>query len=399
MTSLWRAGGSGSDGRGAEGTGAGGDAAEDGDTRQRESVVIRSPEELIASIPSMMGFPPAPGSVVIVCCREGGGSGPVLRVDVPGLQDDEVIPTEEELREGCGAEPEGGIGATDGIDPGPAQMIARFCSRERVESAHLVVVRDDCTTDHVAGMRAKDAAAEFQYWFGLLGTEIEGAYGVESFAAGQTWVDLFGMVHGIQLDPDSTQIAAVHAFQGRVRADSREQIERLYATRDVDACDVQARCPEWMGVERAEDSADREARAADREARAARDVARHDAAARRLGVGDEVDDDELAAIGRSLLDIGVRDEVYRALAQRDPADDDGRHELWWTLARRRPSRERSMALLLLGAASYFAGRGVHAMCALEAAVEADDRNSLARLLLKGLSEGIAPDRLRRASVP
>ena len=58
-----------------------------------------------------------------------------------------------------------------------------------------------------------------------------------------------------------------------------------------------------------------------------------------------------------------------------------------------------MALLLLGAASYFAGRGVHAMCALEAAVEADDRNSLARLLLKGLSEGIAPDRLRRASVP
>ena len=355
-------------------------------------VVITSPEELIASIPSMLGFPPGPGSVVVICGRTADGhAGPVVRMDVDGLLG------------GPGSPPGGGDGfdgaegwdgaedcrSGDGehppvvADDGPARGLARFCSREGVTDVHLVVVHEDCADGHSAGLRAEDAAAAFEYWLGLAGTQVVGAYGVGEFAHGSPWVDLFGMVRGTQADPDSTEIAAVHAFDGRVRAGSRGEIERLYQVRDAAACDDD---PHGRGPARLEGALE-----VDRAVRA------HEDAVRRLEEGEELDDDGLACIGRVLLDIAVRDEVYRRLAHRGLCDRDGRRMLWWSLARRRPGRERSVALLLLGAAAYFAGSGVHARSALEAAVTADPANSLARLLLHGLENGLAPERLRQVA--
>lgn len=354
----------------------------------RERVVISSPEELIASVPAMLGFPPGPGSVVMVCGRTvAGGQGPVIRVDVPGLQcGDTAAPTGEDLYGEPGADvPEGMREAGGGIDDGPARWLAQFCAREQVLSVHLVVVAEGCVEGYTAGLRAEDAAEAFEYWLGLAGVEVSGAYGVDSFSAGAAWVDLFGMVRGVQRDPGSTHIAAVHAFQGRAGASSREEIERMYTVRDPDACDVDPGS-----------GSDDGARVAGAKARAQL-VARHDAAVRRLEAGETVDDDELAVIGRGLLDIGVRDEVYRRLALRGSGDGDGQQRLWWALARRRPLKERSVALLLLGAAAYFSGSGVHAFCALSAAGAADSGNSLARLLLQGLAGGISPERLRRVA--
>lgn len=354
----------------------------------RGTVVISSPEDLIASVPAMLGFPPGPGSVVMVCGRTGaGGQGPVIRVDVPGLQGgDSITPTDEELfgASGPGA-PDGVREAPRGIDHGPARWLAQFCAREEVASVHLIVVGEDCTEGYDAGLRAEDAAEAFEYWLGLAGVEVAGAYGVDGFEAGAAWVDLFGMVRGIQRDPGSTQIAAVNAFQGRVGAGSREEIKRMYAVRDPDACDTVT------------DARTEEASQEGRAATTVRVVARHDAVAERFASGDGVDDDELAVVGRGLLEIGVRDEVYRRLALRGSRDVDGYHLLWWALARRRPPKERSVALLLLGASSYFAGSGVHALCALTEALEADGGNSLARLLLQGLADGIAPERLRQVA--
>ena len=357
---------------------------DDGGADGRERVVIGSPEELIASVPSMLGFPPRPGSVVLVCGRTAdGGTGPVVRVDVPGLQPGDALgPTDEEvLGQDCPGGTEGATEPGEGVDHGPARWLARYCAREKVLSAHLIVVAEGCTGGYAAGLRAEDAAEAFEYWLGLAGIEVESAYGVDGFAEGFAWVDLFGMVRGVQRDPGATHIAAVHAYQGRAGAGSREEIARMYAARDLDACDGHS--------ENAAHRVDVEDCAVA--------VARHEAAARRLEEGDGVDDDELAVIGRSLLDIAVRDEVYRQLARRSPGEGDGHQQLWWTLARRRPSKERSVALLLLGAAAYFAGSGVHASCALNAALDADGGNSLARLLLKGLAGGIAPERLRRVA--
>lgn len=373
-----------------------GELKDEGGTDGRATVVITSPEELIASIPAMLGFPPGPGSVVILCGRTAdGGQGPVVRMDVDGLLDDgRGFPGDDDLLE----DPD------DLHDPGPARGLARFCAREGIDSVHLVVVHENCADGYLAGLRAEDAASAFEYWLGEAGTGVEAAYGVGEFAEGEPWVDLFGMTRGVQIDPDTTQIAAVHAYDGRVRAGSRDEIDRLYLVRDPDACDEDRPDDAVVGGAGEVDAADPGGESAggrDRRAERARAVAaaveRHDDAARRLGVGEEVDDDELAAIGRDLLVIAVRDEIYRRLAQRRLGDRDGRRLVWWAVARRRPARERSVALLLLGAASYFAGSGVHAWSALSAAVDADPGNNLARLLLQGLHHGMAPERLRRVA--
>ncbi|MFN3600916.1 MAG: DUF4192 domain-containing protein [Dietzia sp.] len=359
----------------------GGDGMDDSAT-----VVISSPEELIASIPAMLGFPPGPGSVVVMCGRTAeGGQGPVVRMDVDGLL--EASGVSADGVDDRGGDEDGGSG--DGerspipVNDGPARGLARFCSREGVSEVHLVVVHEDCADGYSAGLRAEDAAAAFEYWLGLAGTQVAAAYGVGEFARGAPWVDLFGMVRGTQLDPDSTEIAAVHAYDGRILAGSRGEIDRLYLVRDDEACDVDPHGPGPVRLEGA--------------LTVDRAVGVHEDAVRRLEEGEELDDDELAGIGRVLLDIAVRDEVYRRLALRGLRDEDGRRVLWWSIARRRPGRERSVALVLLGAAAYFAGSGVHARSALGAAVTADPSNSLARLLLHGLENGLAPDRLRRVA--
>lgn len=361
----------------------------------RATVVISSPEELIASIPAMLGFPPGTGSVVVLCGETAdGGQGPVVRMDVDGLLGaGRGDPDDDELLAGVDDDPvdgpdvdRGGMTPTrDGpaVDPGPARGLAQFCAREGIGSVHLVVVYENCVEDYLAGLRAEDAASAFEYWLGAAGTEVAAAYGVGEFAEGAPWVDLFGMVRGVQLDPDSTQIAAVHAYGGRVRAGSRDEIDRMYLARDADACDDESDepAPRCRGGTRVVSEA----------------VERHDDVARRLEVGEEVDDDELAGIGRDLLVIAVRDEIYRRLALRGLGDGDGRRLLWWAIARRRPGRERSVALLLLGAAAYFEGSGVHAWSALSAALDADDDNSLARLLVDSLHAGLSPERLRRVA--
>ena len=385
-----------------------GELKDEGGTDGRATVVITSPEELIASIPAMLGFPPGPGSVVILCGRTAdGGQGPVVRMDVDGLLDDgRGFPGDDDLVDDPDDpdDPDSIGRARPAIDPGPARGLARFCAREGIDSVHLVVVHENCADGYLAGLRAEDAASAFEYWLGEAGTGVEAAYGVGEFAEGEPWVDLFGMTRGVQIDPDTTQIAAVHAYDGRVRAGSRDEIDRLYLVRDPDACDEDRPDDAVVGGAGEVDAADPGggfAGGRDRRAERARAVAaaveRHDDAARRLGVGEEVDDDELAAIGRDLLVIAVRDEIYRRLAQRGLGDRDGRRLVWWAVARRRPARERSVALLLLGAASYFAGSGVHAWSALSAAVDADPGNNLARLLLQGLHHGMAPERLRRVA--
>lgn len=376
-----------------------GEMIDDDGADGRATVVISSPEELIASIPAMLGFPPGRGSVVVLCGETAdGGQGPVVRMDVDGLlgagrgdpDDDELLDGDDDV-DGYhdGGPDDASVGRSNpAVDPGPARGLAQFCAREGIGSVHLVVVHEDCVEDYHAGLRAEDAASAFEYWLGVAGTEVAAAYGVGEFAEGAPWVDLFGMVRGVQLDPDSTQIAAVHAYGGRVRAGSRDEIDRMYLVRDADACDED---PHELGPPRV-DGARRVAEAVVAEA-----VERHDDAARRLEVGESVDDDELAGIGRDLLVIAVRDEIYRRLAQRGLGDGDGRRLVWWAVARRRPGRERSVALLLLGAAAYFDGSGVHAWSALTAALDADAGNSLARLLIDSLHAGLSPERLRQVA--
>lgn len=356
----------------------------DGYGRKAE-VVISSPEELIASVPSMLGFTPGAGSVVLVCGRtRGGGQGPVVRLDAHGLLG--IAPDDPFAGPTLDPGSESGY-----VDAGPAQGMADYCSREEVESLHLVVVHEQCTEDAAAEQQAVDAADAFVYWLGLAGTSVLGAWGVGEFAAGSRWVDLRGISGGLQADPDCTEIAAVYAFDGRVRQDTREDIDWLYRFRDEQAVDHDAEpidpggrsWPARLPVPLRTESG----------------VRLHDDVARRMDTGAATDDAELADVGAVLLDVAIRDAVLARVARdrgrRD--DDEGYQRLWWALARRRPPRERSVALALLGAAAYLSGSGVHARAAFTEALVSDRGNSLARVLLDALDRGLAPEKIRQAA--
>lgn len=383
--------------------GLGDENAEEG-TDEREHVVIKTMEELIASVPHLLGFPPPLGSVVMVCERMiDGGRGPVMRVDVPGLVDDGALdPGDDELFGGSAdfrdfddpddpsSDAQGGMGIPGGsFNWEPMKGLARFCARAGVESVSVVVVRENCTSDALAARQAIDAAAAAVYLLELAGTAVVAAYGVEEFEGGALWVDLLGMGSGVQIDPASTHIAAANAFLGRTVATSRDEIVQMYLERDSDACEE----AEWAPGR----ARDRLAGSVMSRSASEAMVIRHDRAALRLESGGEIDDDELAVIGRGLLSVSVRDEVYRRLASHLLEEVDGRRMLWWALARRRPARERSVALLLLGAASYFDGAGVHAGAAFDAALEADPANTFAQTLKDGLDSGFPPERLRWAA--
>lgn len=370
----------------------GSDGTDDGGADERRTVVISSPEELIASVPAMLGFPPGPGSVVLMCGETAaGGRGPVVRVDAHGLLAERVVFDDDDaaavgfvdFEDDEDDDDDEDMGCGDPVDESVARGIARFCAREGVSGVHLVVVHEDCAENFSAYRRAADAAEVFGYWLGMVGTEVSAAYGVSEFAGGAPWTDLFGMLSGLQMDPGCTEIAAVHAFEGRARAGSREEIDQLYLQRDEDACDVgpHGGPPVRLVGAEAVDAA----------------VALHEDAVLRAEEGQVIPDSALAEVGAALLHSAVRDEVYGRLARRRLDDDDGRRLLWWTLARRRPARERSVALTLLGAAAYFSGGGVHARSALAAAVDSDPTNTLAGLLLTGLDNGLPPERLRRVA--
>lgn len=334
------------------------------------AVVISSPEELVASVPSILGFTPPEDSLVLLCGETTTGRpGPVIRVDVPGLLRGHDGFVGEPP--GCEADPE--------LDPGPGRFLADYCERHGVLSAHLVLVHERCAEDPEAALRARDAAEAVTMWLSLAGTAVPGAVGVGAFRGGEPWIDLGDGRIGEQMDPDATHLAAVYALEGRVRQDSREDVAELYRTRDADACDAETgRRP-----------SDRiQSRTVDRWLR------RHDALVRVLAEGGTPDEAELAAVAGALRAVPIRDALVAELAARPLADDDPRRDLWWAIARRRPPTERSIGLTLLGAGSYFDGGGVHAAAALTAACEADPANRLARLMLQAVLVGIDPEEVR-----
>lgn len=349
-----------------------GPAPGDGDGRGDldETVVIESPEELVASVPALLGFVPGPQSLVAICGTCGDGrQGPVIRLDAPGLFASEPGPQGRQ---------------DESVDPGPAQFLADFCEREQVERVHLVVVHPDCAEDEDAALRARDAAEAVVFWLGLAGTEVAGALGVGRFGTDEAWIDLVGGQIGTQSDPACSEVAVRAALDGRICGGDREEIDELYRGRDADACDDES-IPASRRVRHSE-SQRREL------------VRRHDDLAGRLSAGGVVDEAELAALATALRDVTVRDRLLNRLAVRPLTERDGRRELWWTIARRRPPSERSVALTLLGAAHYFAGGGVHAWSALAEALEADPGNGLAALMLQALRMGLPPDRLREAAL-
>ncbi|WP_165694985.1 DUF4192 domain-containing protein, partial [Mycobacteroides abscessus] len=227
----------------------------------------------------MLGFPPTE-SLVLVTLTEG-RIGVVLRADLDDALADRM------------------------------EVAAEFAARQGADAAVIVVVDREGYGAPVRGAVLDGIADNFGRMLRKHDISVLGAHVVDRVSEGGRWrcADNCG-AGGVIGDPAATEIAALAVATGRRMYADRAEIAGVVA---VDPVRVAVLAPLVEGMGPVADS------------RVAEVLAR--SVASRLAAGEVVDDDDLAAVGASLVDPNVRDRLYR-LAVSDAASD---VELLWAV--------------------------------------------------------------------
>ncbi len=316
------------------------------------------PGALIGALPAVLGFVPEK-SLVLVSLEEG-RMGAVMRVDLS-----------DALSDGIGHLAE--IAASSGAD----RVVA-------------VIVDDDgalcpmCNDDH-------------RRWCELLrqaladnGVELYAAHVVDRVAEGGKWhcVDDCG-ARGAVDDPGSSPLAAAAVLEGRRLYSRRADLQAVVAPTDPSRTAALADAIRAQAIRR------ESAWQKDPDGCGRHDVEAAMAAAARVCAGEELGDDELAALACALTDVAVRDTLY-ALAV---GVDAGLAEtLWAVLARSLPEPWRAEALVLLAFSAYARGDGPLAGISLDAALRSVPEHRMAGMLDTALQSGMRPERIRELAV-
>lgn len=295
----------------------------------RTTLTARSPEDLLAVVPVVLGFTPTESVVMLTF---GADQTFHARVDLPAASS----PTDDLVA--CLREP--------AVRHGVRRVVFVVYS-EHADRAARVGRR------LVRGFRAADIEvvdvlrADGRRWFALL-------RGRRSTPVG-----------GVPYDVSSHAFAAQAVLEGRVVHASRTELAATLA-RDADTADlVAAAAPPPAGAEWV--------RRTTRSLVAQRASPDTDTAARLL-----------AAVG---TDVDARDAAWVAT----PRDDARDHVALWTdLHRRAPTPWAPAAAAVLAMHAWLAGHGALAWCAVERAQELDPDHSLARLVADLLSGAVPP---------
>lgn len=334
-----------------------------------DEVVVRlsGPQDLVASLPSMLGFVPEESLVVVAMHRRGGGGrvGGMARVDL--------------------------VAATDPADRALVAAVRRGLERAAPDSLVVVVVAD---AEPDGGPPHATLVERLRESFGELGVPVTGAVWVRRVAEGAPWCcyDDCGCT-GTLPDPTGTLVAAETAVTGRVTYASRAEVEAALAPEAA------------SGGRRRRDLVDEAHRAAltDRAltglaaARRDLDAVRH--AAAELGRGVVLAEEEIARLAVALCDVRVRDVCLGFAAGHDDAvDPDHAEALWRLLVRAVPAPEVAEPATLLAFASMDRGGGATLTVALDRAVRAGPGHRLSRLLATIVASGIEPEAVRELVV-
>jgi hypothetical protein len=293
---------------------------------------LRSPEDLIAAAPVVLGFVPADSAVMFTF------DGPTCfhaRVDLP--QDDaEVDACVETLLAPC---LQHGVGRvlfllfTD--DPGPADRVTR-----RLVPAF-----------RAAGIGVIDVLrADGRRWYPLLAPR--------------------GPVppSGVPYDVSAHPFLTASVLHGRVTHRSRADLEATLAPDPAAVARVAAVAPDaslpspdasWL----------------------LETVVRH------VDAGSAPDDDVTAALLSCLDDVEARDAALRLL--RRPVAE-GHARFWGDVVRRAPEDYVAPAAALLGFAAWVWGHGALAWCAVDRCLVADPGYRIAHLLARILTHAVPP---------
>lgn len=315
----------------------------------------KTPTDLLAMVPCMLGFHPV-RSVVLMTL----GSGPDrfhARVDLPDRPED--------------------------VDAAVGQILD-VVRRGRVGRAVLVVYTDDAEL-------AEAAASTVEAGLDEAGVELVEAIRTD----GSRWYSLSGCTgpccpaDGTPYDISGHPFLAQAVLQGRVMLSSREELAASLVGND-DAVDA---------VERAAGAAGERMVAAGRHhfGQPAADGARRhlvqeghwveQRVGRFLADRAPLSDEEVGRLLVALVSIQVRDVAWASMTH----DNAGAQvDLWRDVVRRCPDALLAPPAALLGFAAWLNGNGALAWCAVDRAHLADPDYSLAGLLAQALAAGVRP---------
>ncbi|MDT7745939.1 MAG: hypothetical protein QOE59_5017 [Actinomycetota bacterium] len=340
-----------------------------------DEVVVRvsGPEDLVASLPTMLGFVPEESVVAIAMHRRG------TRSRVGGMARIDLVP-----------EP-----APAGVERGDIARALADALRRRLERAEpdsvVVVVVSGAGPEEPGGRPPHGAVVDaLTDAFAALEVPVTSAVWAPRVAAGAPW-RCYGSCGctGTLPDPSGTLAAAESAAIGKVTYGSRDDVEAALAPD-----------PAVRGRRRRELVDDAyEAALTDRElaglaaARRDLDAVRH--AAAELGRGVVLGEEEIARLAVALRDPRVRDVCLGFAAGHDAAVDPVDAErLWMVLVRAVPAPEVAEPATLLAFATLDHGGGATLTVALERAMGADPDHQLSRLLATIVTAGIDPGSVR-----
>lgn len=359
-----------------------------------DTVDLRTPGQLLAALPHLLGFHPA-GSVLVLGHQSPDGNriGNVLRADLP--------------------------------PPGNAQDLAlQLCTPLAGDGSVAVTIAVVGGQEQATGPPYGDVVDVLRNVFVTEGLKIAHALWAPEIRAGATWrcyVD--STCRGTLPDPGSTVMAAVAAHAGVVTYRSREAMARQLAPPDEDALARRAAMINAALDEATEAHASGSPDETDEtdeiyEIGETDEIDETDGAGNSCATGDPdpVVEQALALVRSALeriarlgpeenLDLSDDDVVSLALALslpevRDPCLATSvpvgtrraafAERLWLALVRATPAPERAQPACLLAYSAYVRGEGALAGMALENALEADPGHVLAGLLKRALEHALAP---------
>ena len=334
----------------------------DADTDSEPDARLRSPAELVAAVPYLLGFHPR-DSLVLVCTR----GHDVRRVAFACRVD---LPARRHVAELAGQ---------------MAGMLARLgCDGHGCEEVLVVVVGggSEATSLPRSGLvtalaRACDA----------VGVTVAHRVWVPEIAAGARWRCYGpGGRGGVLPDPASSPVAAAAVAAGQVTYPDRADLERLVAPVDPAAL---ARRGERLSAH-----CDRESRREEPAPDAAADTFAlvSDWVARAEEDPLDLGDDEVVALCLALSDPMVRDAAFGLAVGANAA---GAERLWTALVRESPDPEAAEAAVLLAHCALIRGNGALTGIALARAQSAWPGHRLSELFRCALDDGLGPDELSR----
>lgn len=301
------------------------------------SMIVRSPEDVLALVPVVFGFEPSESMVMLTF-----GADPPFhaRVDLPARS---AIPEMAAML----AEPARRHGA-------PHALLVVYSQRGRFADRALQATARALAD---SGIEVIDALrADGRRWFPVP------VRGTPSMAIPAI---------GVPYDLSAHRFAAQAVYDGRVLHTSREELARSIAA----VPDLVARVvPELAAL-------GPQAPALDEGQWARELVVRHTEAATRP------DDGAVARLLRGMLDVRVRDAACSSLC-RDRARS--HVELWTDVVRRAPDPLVPAPSAVLALAAWQAGDGALAWCAVDRCCEVEPDYSLAQLVGDLLTRAVAP---------